>query len=49
MAIVKNAAIAPKSEFLERKQVLLEAMGNERSEVDMFLGVMEQFVTSDSP
>jgi hypothetical protein len=49
MVIVENAAIAPKSEFLERKQVLLKAMGDERSEVDKFLGVMEQFVASDSP
>jgi hypothetical protein len=49
MTIVENAAIAPKSEFLKRKQVLLEAMGNECSEVDMFLGAMEQFVASDSP
>lgn len=48
MAVVKNAAIAAESRFLERKQDLLEVMGQQHSEVVMFLDAVEHFAAGNS-
>lgn len=48
MVVVKNAAIAAESKFLERKLDLLETMGKEHSEVVMFLDTVEHFAAGNS-
>jgi hypothetical protein len=48
MAVVKNAAIAAESRFLELKKELLEAMDKQRSEVLMFLDAVEHFAAGNS-
>ena len=48
MAVVKNAAIAAEGKFLERKRDLLEVMGQQHSEVVMFLDAVEHFAAGNS-
>ncbi|KAM0713323.1 hypothetical protein Q7P35_000775 [Cladosporium inversicolor] len=48
MAVVKNAAIAAEGMLLERKRNLVEAMGQEHSEVVMFLDAVEHFAAGNS-
>ncbi|GAB7335679.1 hypothetical protein MBLNU13_g07990t1 [Cladosporium sp. NU13] len=48
MAVVKNAAIAAESRFLEHKRDLVEAMGKQHSEVVMFLDAVEHFAAGNS-
>lgn len=48
MAVVKNAAIAAESRFLERKRDLLDAIGKQHSEVAMFLDAVEHFAAGNS-
>jgi hypothetical protein len=48
MAVVKNAAIAAEGKFLERKRDLLEVMGQQNSEVVMFLDAVEHFAAGNS-
>lgn len=46
--IVKNAAIAAERRFLDRKRDLVEAMGQQHSEVVMFLDAVEHFAAGNS-
>ena len=48
MVVVKNAAIAAESKFLELKRDLLEVMGQEHSELVMFLDAVEHFAAGNS-
>jgi hypothetical protein len=48
MVAVKNAAIAAESKFLGCKRDLLEAMGEDHSEVVMFLDAVEHFAAGNS-
>ena len=48
MVVVKNAATAAESRFLERKRDLVEAMGKQHSEVVMFLDAVEHFAAGNS-
>ena len=46
--VVKNAAIAAERRFLDRKRDLVEAMGEQHSEVVMFLDAVEHFAAGNS-
>jgi hypothetical protein len=48
MAIVKNAAITAEGKFLERKRDLLKVVGQQHSEVVMFLDAVEHFAAGNS-
>lgn len=48
MAVVKNAAIAAESEFVECKRDVLEAVGKDHSEVVIFLDAVEHFAAGNS-
>jgi hypothetical protein len=48
LVLVKKAAIAAESKFLESKLNVLEAIGKEHSEVAMFLDAVEHFAAGNS-
>jgi hypothetical protein len=48
MAVVKDAAIATESRFLERRRGLLEAMGKKHTEIVMVLDAVEHFAAGNS-
>jgi hypothetical protein len=45
---VKNAAITAEGKFLERKRDLLKVVGQQHSEVVMFLDAVEHFAAGNS-